>query len=576
MKTKLHHTIQLLRSGYMKDICQKTRWLYQYIRKYWLSIVIYTLLGLSGVATSLISSVISKDLIDIITGHQTGMLIRTFCLYIGFAIGSLLITQLTTYVSTIISLKVDNEVKSDIFEKMMLTDWEKITNYHTGDLLTRWNTDASVLSSGILDWLPNLIINICRFVAALAIVIYYDPTFALFSLLGIPVSLALSHSMMNRMAQNNRRSAAMSAKMSGFNQETFANIQIIKAFDLISLYTARLKQLQQEYLTMRRDFQKLNIVTSLILSTTALIVSYSCYGWGIYRVWSGAISYGTMTMFLTLSGMLTGALNSLIALVPTAISITTSADRLMDIMEMPKEDDTYRQEITNFAKKQQPYGIAVSVQNMSYTYHTGKTVFQNASFQAHPHEIVALVGPSGEGKTTLLRILLALLRPQSGSLRLCSDHSAESWPVCPAARQLFSYVPQGNSMFSGTIAENLRSVKPSATSEEIINCLKQAAAWDFVSALPHGIDSRIGEKGTGISEGQAQRLAIARALLRHSPILLLDEATSALDEETEAAILRNIMQDTYPRTCILTTHRPAVLNICSRIYTIKNGQCIEQ
>lgn len=572
MKSFHPHIFKRIRNAIPDNIGKQTKWLLCYVRQYRIPIVVYTLLGLTGTAVSLISSIISKDLIDIITGHETGLLIQTFCLYIGFAIGNLVLTQLSGYVSTVISLKVDNEIKADIFDKMLVTDWESITSYHTGDLLTRWSSDASTISSGILNWIPNLIIYISKFIASLAIVIYYDPTFAVFALLGIPVSLGMSRTLLNRMQDNNRRSAAMNAKLSGFNQETFSNIQTIKAFDLIQVYKNHLKGLQQEYLSMRKDFQKLSIFTSIILSTAGLIVSYSCYGWGIYRVWSGSISYGTMTLFLSLSGMLTSTINSMISLIPAAISITTSAGRLIDIFDMPKEDDSHREEVLTFYEQNRKQGITVDIQGLDYTYHNGTSVFRCANFTANPHEIIALVGSSGEGKTTLLRILLSLLRPQSGTITLSS--SSESLPLSPSARQLFAYVPQGNSMFSGTIFENMQSVQEDATEEEMVSCLKQVAAWDFVSALPKGIHSHIGERGSGFSEGQSQRLSIARALLRQSPILLLDEATSALDPATEETILNNIMQSTYPRTCIVTTHRPAVLKICRRVYSIQNGKCI--
>lgn len=202
--------------------------------------------------------------------------------------------------STLISLKVDAELKHDIFQKMMVTDWEHLTEYHTGDLVTRWSSDASNISSGILNWIPNLVIYSFRFLSALAVVLYYDPTFALFALLGIPFSALLSRPLLQRMQKNNEKSAAMNAQMYGFNQEAFSNIQTIKAFDLIYFYTGRLTTLQKEYIQIRMDFQKMSMLTSILMALVGFVVSYSCYGWGIYRVWSYAISYGTMTMFLSL------------------------------------------------------------------------------------------------------------------------------------------------------------------------------------------------------------------------------------------------------------------------------------
>lgn len=575
MLEKFRHYRERIKEGMLRDMWRQTLWIYEYARLYWKQMIFYTLLGLAGTLVSLISSLISRDMVDIITGQQAGLLARTFCLYIGFSVGNVLISQISNYFANKISISVDNAIKADIFEKMLLTDLESIQNYHTGDLLTRWSSDASNISSGVLNWIPNLVIYTVRFVSTFAVVFYHDPMFALLALIGMPVSMLMSKTLLRRMKGNNERSAAMSAKMSGFNQEAFSNIQTIKAFDLIRLYAERLRGLQREYLTMKLEFQKMSMATSILLSIVGLAVSYSCYGFGIYRVWSGAISYGTMTMFLSLSGSLTGTLNQLVSLVPTAVSLTTSAGRLMDILDMPKEDFSDADQVEQFAARNRTDGIGISFSGVSYAYHNGKQVFCGADFLARPKEIVALVGPSGEGKTTMLRLMLGLLHPQEGERTLIGETDGEKIAVDPSARRLFSYVPQGNTMFSGTIAENMRNVRPEASDEEICEVLKAACAWEFVEKLPDGIYSMVGERGGGFSEGQAQRLSIARALLRRSPILLLDEATSALDVATERRVLRNIMSTTEPSTCIITTHRPTVLSICQKVYRIREQKCVQ-
>ena len=575
MLEKFRHYRERIKEGMLRDKWRQTLWIYEYARLYWKQMIFYTLLGLAGTLVSLISSLISRDMVDIITGQQAGLLARTFCLYIGFSVGNVLISQISNYFANKISISVDNAIKADIFEKMLLTDLESIQNYHTGDLLTRWSSDASNISSGVLNWIPNLVIYTVRFVSTFAVVFYHDPMFALLALIGMPVSMLMSKTLLRRMKGNNERSAAMSAKMSGFNQEAFSNIQTIKAFDLIRLYAERLRGLQREYLTMKLEFQKMSMATSILLSIVGLAVSYSCYGFGIYRVWSGAISYGTMTMFLSLSGSLTGTLNQLVSLVPTAVSLTTSAGRLMDILDMPKEDFSDADQVEQFAARNRTDGIGISFSGVSYAYHNGKQVFCGADFLARPKEIVALVGPSGEGKTTMLRLMLGLLHPQEGERTLIGETDGEKIAVDPSARRLFSYVPQGNTMFSGTIAENMRNVRPEASDEEICEVLKAACAWEFVEKLPDGIYSMVGERGGGFSEGQAQRLSIARALLRRSPILLLDEATSALDVATERRVLRNIMSTTEPSTCIVTTHRPTVLSICQKVYRIREQKCVQ-
>ncbi len=572
MKEKVKFIIGRIKAGRLQEMWRQTKWIYQYARHYWFAMVFYTLLGLVSTVLALATSYVSKDLVNIITGYDAGSVVKTFCMMIGLNVGTTFLSQISDFAASYLSMRVDAEIKSDIFAKILVTDWESLTGYHTGDLLTRWGSDASAISSGVLNFIPNAVIYVFRFISAFAMVVVNDASFAVFAFLGMPVSLILSKTLLRRMVNNNQRSAAMGAKMSGFNQETFSNIQVIKAFDLIRLYVARLKQLQKEYIGMKMDFQKMSMGTSLLLSTVGLLVSYASYGWGIYRVWSGAIDYGTMTMFLGLSGTLTGTLSNLTSLVPTSIGLTTSAGRLMDILDMPREDYSADDEVKAFLEAHRMEGVSLYVNDLQYSYRNGTEVFRHASMEAHPHEVVALVGPSGEGKTTMIRLILSLIQGQDGGALLTGGD--ESVPLSPSTRKLFSYVPQGNTMFSGTIAENMRNVMPEATDDEIIEALKLACAWDFVERLPEGIHSKIMERGGGFSEGQAQRLSIARALLRHSPLLLLDEATSALDVATERRVLKNIMTDEYPRTCIVTTHRPSVLNICKRVYAIRDKKCV--
>lgn len=555
------------------DARSKISWIYQYGKQHFRAMIFYTLLGLTGTVVSLMGSLISKELVDIITGHETGQVLTTFCIMIGMNLGSMVITQIASYVSMKINLRVDADIKADIFEKILVTDWESLSEYHTGDLLTRWSMDASNIASGILNFIPNMIIYVFKFFSAFAMMVYYDISFAFIAMISMPLTLYFSRKLANKMHKTNMRSSVMNAKMSGFNQETFSNIQTIKAFDMIKLYAQRLRELQQEYIGMRVAYQKTTILITIMITVVGMAVSYVSYGWGIFRVWSGAITYGTMTMFLALSATLTNTVNNLTSLVPMAISLITSAKRLMDIVELPREDYSQNDEVQKFYEQYGKDGVGIQVKNVTYAYKNGTEVFDGVSLEACPHEVVALVGPSGDGKTTMLRLVLSLILAQKGEAKITIPNEKQSMDLSASTRRLMSYVPQGNTMFSGTIAENMRNVKEDATDEEIIEALKMACAWDFVKKLPDGIDSVIKERGGGFSEGQAQRLSIARAILRKSPILLLDEATSALDVATEKRVLRNIMKDSYPRTCIVTTHRPTVLRSCTRVYQIREQKC---
>jgi len=556
-------------------------WMLSYVKKYWKQIFAYTLLGLTGTVLSLLSGFATRDLVDIITGHQVGALLQTFAFMIGVSLANTLISQISAYLSTKISIKVDTELKADVFKKILETEWESLAEYHSGDLLVRWNSDVGTVSQGILYFIPNLVNVLSRFGMAFFIMLQNDWTFALITIISMPLSFFISRQMMKKMRDINLKTVEINAKINGFNQEAFSNIQTIKAFSLVPEYTKKLRHIQLEYIKNRLRYQKTYIGVAIVNVVLSLVVSYVAYGWGIYRVWSGAITYGTMTLFVSLSGTLNSSANQLIGLVPTVIGMSTAAQRILDILGMPREDCSNKDDVKEFAKQNKDTGISLKINNILYSYKNGNEVFKDATVNASPHEIIALVGPSGEGKTTMLRLILALINKKSGEAVLYGENSfitqegkeEKSIPLNAAARQLFSYVPQGNTMLSGTIADNMRFVKPDATDEEIWDALDMACAKEFVEKMKDGINSELKERGGGISEGQAQRLSIARAILRKSPLLLLDEATSALDVATERRVLKNIMKDEYPRTCIVTTHRPTVLNACSRVYAIKDKKC---
>ena len=564
--------IEKIKNGMLKEMYIEGKWIAKYIYKYKWGVVFYIFLGILGTILGLISSVFSKNLIDAVTGHDSeniGIIVATI---IGMGLGSIILEAVTGRISAKINIKVGNEIRADIYDKIINTDWESMSSFHSGDLLTRLTGDATTVADSVLGWIPNLITKLVQFICIFAVIMYYDPTMAVLSLLSAPITILVSKSLMLKMRKFNKASREISSEMMAFNEETFQNLQSIKAFNLINVFSNRLRGVQEKAKKVGLEYNKFSIYTYCFMSVVGMIVYYSCFGWGVYRLWTGHITYGTMTLFLQLSSKLSSSFSDLINVVPSAIGATTAAGRIMEVVELPRENIKDDSIVDTMCTNLDDNGISVKVEGGYFKYlNSEKVVLDNANIEANPSEIIALVGPSGEGKSTMMRILLGLTNLKSGKATL-KDESGLNCHISASSRKLMAYVPQEKTMFSGTIAENMRMVKIDATDEEIINALKDACAYDFVEKLPEGIYSSIGERGLGFSEGQNQRLSIARALLRNSPILLLDEATSALDVDTERRVLKNIMESNKKRTCIVTTHRPSVLNMCDRVYRISDSR----
>jgi ABC-type multidrug transport system fused ATPase/permease subunit len=294
----------------------------------------------------------------------------------------------------------------------------------------------------------------------------------------------------------------------------------------------------------------------------------AAFGYCLYRLWNGQILYGDMAFFLQQRGSLSGRFNSLIGTIPGMLNSAVSAHRIRELVDLPREE--HDAEAYEAMRRIANDGLTVTLDHVRFGYSDDHEIYQDLNFSVGPGEIVAILSPSGGGKTSFMRLMLGMLRPQEGSVTLTGS-DGRAVPVNADLRRFFAYVPQGNTIFSGTIAENMRNVREDITDEEIVSALQTACAWDFVSQLPDGIYSSLGERGRGVSEGQAQRLSIARALLRGAPILLLDEATSALDVETEESVLRSIIRRHPNKAIIISTHRPGALKLCQKIYRIRDG-----
>ena len=557
--------IQKFKDGSIKEMWEEFKWMFSYGKNYKKEIIFYTLLGLFSTVMSLVSSVASKELIDIVTGHKTSKAMGMAILMVSMALFSLFFGQIMSRITLKINIRIQNEIQADIFDKIIKVNWMDLTRYHSGDLLNRFGSDVGTVAGSAIGWVPDLIISFFNFVATLGLILYYDPTMLLLTLINTPIMLLSSKLLMAKMRQYNMKVKEMNSEMMSFQSETFMNIDSIKSFGLVNLFSRKLKHFQERFKKVNLDFNLFSIKTNTVLSLIGMFINFSFYGWAVFRLWSGAITYGEMTFFLQQSGRMSGVFSDLIGIIPSTINSTISAKRLMEIINLPKEEEN--DETIDYLEHISNAGFSLELDDVCFGYVENKKVLVSSSLEAKPGEIVALVGPSGEGKTTMIRMFLGLITPNEGHANLI-DCNGKQYPLSASTRHLFAYVPQGNTIFSGTIADNLRMVKEDATDEEIIQALESACAYDFVKQLDDGINSEIGARGQGLSEGQCQRISIARAILRDAPVLLLDEATSALDVNTERKVLNNIIVNYPNRTCIVTTHRPSVLNMCQRVYRV--------
>ena len=557
--------IEKFKDGSIKEMWEEIRWMFSYGKNYKKEIVFYTILGVFSTVMSLISSVASKELINIVTGIQTNRALEMAVLMVSMSLFSLLFNQAMSRITLKINIRIQNEIQADIFDKIIEVNWLDLSRYHGGDLLNRFSSDVGTVANSAIGWVPNLIINFFSFIATLCLILYYDPTMLFLTLANMPIMLLSSKVMMSRLRKYDMKVKEMNSEMMAFETETFSNIDSIKSFSLVHLFSDRLKGFQKRFKDVSLEYNWFSIKYNTIISLLGMVVSFSFYGWAVYRLWSGAINYGEMTLFLQQSGRLSSTFSALVSIIPSTISATISAKRLMEIIFLPKEPLDIK--TSEYLNRIQDKGFSLELEDVYFSYIQNKNVLVSSDLKANPGEIVALVGPSGEGKTTMIRLFLGLITPNQGNAYLI-DYQGKKYHLDASTRSLFAYVPQGNTIFSGTIAENLRMVKEDASDEEIIKALKSACAYEFVSRLEGGINAKIGARGQGLSEGQCQRIAIARALLREAPILLLDEATSALDVSTERKVLNNIMINHPNKTCIVTTHRPSVLNMCQRVYRV--------
>ena len=560
------------KDGTFQEIFDDWKWILHYSVRYRWTIFFYTFLGMVSTSLGLLSSIAGKYLIDIVTGYQMNKAGMIFGVMAGSFAVSLILNGGISRIMVKLNTNISNDIRADLFEQILDVSWLELSKYQNGDMLSRFNQDIETVGSNAVSWLPAVVIAFYHFLATFLVLFYYDKVMAGIALGSAPFVVLMSQFMMKKQRDCQKKVREMSSRMMTFEAETFYNMDMIKSLGISLHCSTCLKKLQEQYKKITLDYNLFSIKTKAVLSVVGMAIQFTAVGYCLFRLWTHAITYGTMTLFLQQRNSLSGAFQNLVSIIPSFLNSSVSAHRLRELTELPKEIHSMQNQKDLFLTKG---GLEVRLENVTFSYTKGKQVFRESDFCACPGEIVALVGTSGEGKTTLLRLILGLIEPDTGKAILKAQDKTEQ-KLNADTRVCFSYVPQGNTLLAGSIAENLSIAKEGASREEMKTALEMACAWEFVKKLPEGLETKLGERGKGLSEGQSQRIAIARALLRNAPVILLDEATSALDEETEKKLLKNILEKAPEKTCIVTTHRPGVLRLCRRVYRVEDGKIAEQ
>ena len=542
-------------------------WIYKNTRHYLPAVGLIAVLSAAVSVGYILLAYFSSYVIDIATGQKSG----NIALYIGLLFGLILLQAVLYVLNSSLRVRVTGKIemafKGQMFLSLTQKEYSGIAPLHSGDILNRFTSDVEVVVGGVVGIVPSAVSLLSRLIAALAVLISMSPELTVvIVIIGIVVGFAARIYSKYFKGIHKQVQSAMGETRS-YMQECTENIVVVKTFGSAGTFHEKLKSLMTRVykLKLRR-----NLISNIANIAVFLLFTggyYAALSWGAFMVDRAAITYGTLTALLSIVSQVRAPITNMSGLIPQYYSALASAERIMELQCLPDEPKTLPQ--TDTARLYEKLS-AVRLQKVSFRYgKKNNEVLKSADMTLNKGTLTALVGGSGEGKSTIFRLLLGLYHPNEGTLFLKTDKE-ETIPIDSTVRGLFAYVPQGNMILSGTIAENIRFCNLSADDEALLNAAKCADLYDFVQSLPNGFDTVIGERGLGLSEGQIQRISIARAVLSGAPILLLDECTSSLDEKTEKTVLQNIKAMT-DRTVLIISHRPAALSVCDKIYRLSGG-----
>jgi len=466
--------------------------------------------------------------------------------------------------------KLEWIIKQHLLDCMMRKDYASITAYHTGELQNRMHNDVNVITDGIISIVPNMVLFITRLVCAFAYLVVIDKIFALVFLVGGVMVFLCTQFFRKTLKRLHKEVQRTEGKTRSFIQETITSLLVVKAFSVEEKMYDTAEELQAENYKVRMKRRFFGIAANAGISAVFNLGYVFALAFGAYRLIHG-IDYGTVTAMLQLVNQIQQPFAALSGIMPKYFALLASCERLMELEQLPDEESDTAEPIDPVPTYEQLKQI--DFDRISFRYDRD-IVLDDTSLTVNKGDFVAIMGISGIGKSTLLKLLLGVFRPQEGTICLTLADGT-SLPADFHTRRMFAYVPQGNFILSGTIRDNLTFINENATEAEIDEAVRIACADEFISTLPDGYETVIGERGIGLSEGQLQRLAIARSLLSGSPVMLLDEATSALDEATERRFLTNL-KELKNKTCIIVSHKRAALEICNKHIQIIDGKIVTE
>lgn len=539
--------------NYKYDTKTLLKWLWQAWRGNQLQAVLNASIGLLSVGVSLAQVWAVKHAIDVASGTLHGSIYLSVAIIAIFILCNFGLNISGIWIKNILGVKAQNRMQQRVLDRILRSQWHGKESHHSGDVLNRLELDVNNVVTFLTETIPNTLSVIAMFFGAFIYLFSMDKLLAVMVIAIFPMFLAVSKIYVGQMRRLTRKVRDSDSKVQSVLQETIQHRMLIKTLESDDVMVDRLENTQSELRDNVVKRTKFNLFSNLIVNFGFAFGYLFAFLWAALRMSLHTLTFGGMTAFLQLVNKIQTPARSLTKLVPDFVGVFTAAERLMELEEDPLEEQGEAIEMKS------PCGIKLD--NISYEYSDKDgNVINNLSFDFYPGSCTAILGETGAGKTTLVRIILALLQPQSGSVTIYNDIKSQT--LSPCHRCNFVYVPQGNTLMSGTIRDNLRLGKLNATDEEMLEVLHKSCA-DFVDQLPDGLNTLCSEQGGGLSEGQAQRIAIARSLLRDRSIMLFDEATSALDPDTERQLLHNILS-CHDKTVIFITHRPAVINYCDQ------------